>query len=47
MFINTIYGLDYSSICMLFSDENELTTAICNMDESHKHNFEQEKKSKT
>lgn len=25
---------------MLFNDENELTTDICNMNETHKHNIE-------
>ena len=38
--------VDYSSNWMLLGDENELTTAICNMDESHKPNVEK-KTSKT
>ena len=28
-------SVDYSSNWMLFNDENELTTDICNMDETH------------
>lgn len=39
--------VDYSSSWMLFSDENKLTTAICNMDESHKHNVEKKTKQDT
>ena len=36
-------SVDYSSNWMLFNDENELTTDICNMNETHKHNIEPKK----
>lgn len=36
-------SVDYSTNWMLFNDNNELTTAICNMDETHKHNIEPKK----
>lgn len=36
-------SVDYSTNWMFFNDDNELTTAICSMDETHKHNIEPKK----